>query len=115
MDHHKEGFFRLGRSYAFLGCSLGLGVQGLMDMASGQMLSGGLRGVFSAAAFLLGSADRIHAQDLLTRAPDDFSPPDPIIKEVPVVGRWCHHEWSEQMACQARAQGKPDNVTPFLL
>ncbi len=115
MDHHKEGLVRLGKSYMFVGCSLGLGVQGLMDMASGQMLSGGLKGVFSGVAFLMGSAERAYAQDLLTRAPDDFSPPDPFIKEVPLVGRLYHDDWSEQLANRARAQGKPDNVTPFLL
>jgi hypothetical protein len=115
MDHRKEGLVRLGKSYAFLGCSLGFGVLSLMDMASGQTLLGGLKGVFSGVAFLMGAAEQIYARDLLNRAPGDFFPPDPFIKEVSLVGRGYHDEWNEQLANRARAQGKQDNVTPFLL
>lgn len=115
MSHTAEGLKQLWRSYAFLAEAGAAGVLGIQDLSSGQVARGGVCLGVSLLALGFGMAQRVHAQDLLSRSPDDFSPPDPIMKEIPVVGPLCY-KWANQnlasRAPSASPQGKiSDNAS----
>lgn len=71
-----------------------MGVGGVVSFfaLAGMATGGGLNSVelarllLGTVIFVVGQACKTHSVDLLYRQDGDFSPPDPLLKEIPVLG-----------------------------
>ncbi|MCB9978598.1 MAG: hypothetical protein H6862_03205 [Rhodospirillales bacterium] len=90
MDNNRvTGLVSIFNGNVSMGASAFIAFRMFQDLYSGGGLAGAIPPlVMGALLYSVGHAQKIFGVDLVHRREDDFSPPDPMIKDAPVLGRF---------------------------
>ena len=120
-SNRSVGLFRIFNGYVGMGTSAVMAFNMLQDLYQGGGVASAIYPlVVVPLIYSYGHAEKVFGTDLLHRRDNDFSPPDPFIKETPVFGELFYRravrelkKW-EQASLSEQKQHESNHPRPSL-